>query len=84
MEDKLITDAKICRTLGLNLQNNLAWEVHLTTGKRAILPAARKQLGMISKLKDSLSFKTRLLLVNSLVLSKLMECHCGGMQQPII
>ena len=74
--EKTINDSKYCRTLGMNLQNNLAWECHLISVKKASLPAARKQLGRLSRLADSLSFKVRLQLANSLVLSKICYGIC--------
>ena len=49
LEDKLISDSLYCRTLGMNLQNNLSCNAHLYTGRKAIIPAARKQLGMLFK-----------------------------------
>ena len=75
-QDKQITDSKYCRTLGMNLQNNLAWEAHLISGKKATLPAARRQLGRLHRLGESLSFKVRLQLTNSLVLSKICYGIC--------
>ena len=76
LEDRIIQDSTISRTLGLNLQNNLSWEAHLSRGKKAVLPRARSQLGRLFKLQDSLSRKTKLLLVNSLVISKLAYGIC--------
>ena len=76
LEDKTVEDSSYSRTLGLNLQNTLSWEAHLTKGKKAVLPSARKQLGRLFKLRDSLSTKLKLLLVNSLVLSKITYVIC--------
>ena len=76
LENKTIEDSKISRTLGLNLQNSLSWEAHLSTGDKAVLPAARKQLGRLYKLRDSLSTRVKLMLVNSLVLSKITYGIC--------
>ena len=69
--DKLITDKKNCRMLGLNIQNNLTWEAHLSTGVKSLLPAVRKRLGMLSRLRDNISKKGKLQLVNCLVMSKI-------------
>ena len=55
--DKHITDTISSRFLGLNLQNNLLWDAHLRTGKKAILPACRRLLGMLTKLRNCLSRK---------------------------
>ena len=38
LEDKEITDSRHCRTLGMNLDGNLSWDGHLTTGKKSVLP----------------------------------------------
>ena len=75
-DDRLLSDSKTCRILGLNLQNNLAWEAHLTTGKKPVLSAVRRQLGMIGTIKDKLSFKARLNLVSSLGISKMLYMIC--------
>ena len=76
LEDILVTDKKITRMLGLNIQNNLLWDGHLTSGKKAVLPAVRRQIGMISRLAKNMSFKARLHLTNSLVLSRLSYMIC--------
>ena len=76
LEDNLITDKKITRMLGLNLQNNLMWDGHLSTGKKAVLPGARRQIGMLSKLACNMGFKARLHLMNSLVISRLTYMMC--------
>ena len=67
-----ITDSIYCRFLGANLKQNLLWDSHLNTGKRAVLPAVRRHLGGIYSLKESLSFKAKLQLANSFVLSRLL------------
>ena len=45
-------------------------------GKKAVIPSARKQLGRLFKLQNSLSTRLKLLLVNSLVISKLTYGIC--------
>ena len=42
------------------------------TGKKAILPAVRRQLGALQSLRHVLSSKAKLQLVNSLILSRLI------------
>ena len=74
--DKHVTDKSTSRFLGLNLQNNLLWESHLRSGQKAILPACRKLLGMLSKLRNCLNEKNRLQLVNSLIISKISYGIC--------
>ena len=57
--------------LGLNLQGNLSWESHLLSGKKALLPSLRRQIGMLYRLRNCLSEKARKHLVESLVISRL-------------
>ena len=70
--DKTISDSKTCRFLGANMQNSLAWQHHLETGPKAVLPACRKQLGEFYSLRDLIPQKAKLQLVNSLIISKLV------------
>ena len=58
------------------MHNNLLWDAHLSSGKKAILPAVRRQLGMISTISRNMSKKARLQLVNALALSKLTYMMC--------
>ena len=74
--DRHITDSVTTRMLGLNLNGNLGWDSHVTNGKKALLPALRRRIGMISRLGDSLSIRARLHLVNALVLSRLTYGLC--------
>ena len=76
LEDKLASDSSYCRTLGMNIQNNLSWDSHLMTGKNLILSAARRQLRMHNKMKHCLSQKAKLQLSNCLILSKLSYGIC--------
>ena len=46
-EDKVIEDADYIRILGANMQANMSWIRHLETGVKALLPAARKVLGIL-------------------------------------
>ena len=71
VQDKLITDKTHHRMLGLVLQNNLAWDAHLSKDCKATLPAVRKQLGYLYRLRPNISNSAFLLLVNSLAMSKL-------------
>ena len=74
--DKLITDKPYCRILGANLQNILTWDAHLSKGKKSILPAVRRQIGMIYKLSTGMSEKAKLKLMNALAVSKLTYAIC--------
>ena len=76
VKDKLITDSGTCRMLGLQFRNNLTWDNHLQLGKKALLPALRRQLGLLSKIGQNMSKKARLNLVNCLVLSRLSYAIC--------
>ena len=71
LEDVHITDSTVCRILGANLRNDLTWGAHLEMGKKAILPAVRWQLWALATLKNCLSTKAKLQLVNGLVISRL-------------
>ena len=71
-EWKMIVDKQDCRLLGATMRNNLSWQSHLVTAKKAVLPAARKILGALSTLKSKMPRKSRLQLTNSLVVSKLL------------
>ena len=72
LEDSHITDSTYSRFLGLNLKNNLGWEAHLSTGKRAILPTIRKHLGAIHSLRGFLTKRAKLQLANSFIISRLL------------
>ena len=76
LQDRLISDEPHNIFLGLTLQNNLSWDAHLTVGRISVLPAVRKQLGMINKISSSLSQKARNQLVSSLAISKLAYSIC--------
>ena len=67
----MITDESKNKFLGLTMQNNLSYDAHLSTGKKPLLPAVRRQMGMISRLSTSLSQKARNRLITSLAISKL-------------
>ena len=70
-QDRLITDRTSHRVLGLVLQNNLSSDAHLSSGSKAMLPAVRRQLGLLSRLRPNMSKKAFSLLVSSLALSKM-------------
>ena len=74
--DKIVTDKNYSRILGGNICGNLSWISHLSTGKRALLPAIRKQLGGLSSLRESLSRKAKLQLANSFIISRLNYLVC--------
>ena len=65
-----IKDAKNFRLLGANLQGNIHWKHHLETGKKAVLPTIRKQLGSLQQLGKQLPQSTRKTLAEGMLLSK--------------
>ena len=69
--DKLIIDSVYSRILGGNLKNNLSWDSHLLTGKKAVLPAVRKLVGLLHSIRHLLPTSAKLKIVNSLVIGKL-------------
>ena len=70
--EKTLNDKSSCRYLGANLQNNLSWRNHLEVGNKATLPSIRKLIGSMHKLRDLLPRKSRLQLMNSLVVGRLV------------
>ncbi len=69
---KTITTGRTCRLLGGNFQEHLGWDAHLETGKKPLLPDLRRRLGQIRHLGQEVPVKTRLKLVNSLIIGKLI------------
>ena len=70
-EDDLVANKDYTRILGANLQANLSWIRHLETGKKAILPQVRKQLGLLKHQGKLIPRHCRLNLARGLVISKL-------------
>ena len=54
----------------------MSWEGHLEGDKKSILPAIRRRLGALYTMKNLLSFKARLQLADSLLISKLGYLIC--------
>ena len=76
LENKVVRDKPYCRILGGNVSNDLSWSHHLSTGKKALLPMIRKQIGSLSSLRRSLPLKAKLKLANSFILSRLNYIIC--------
>ena len=74
--EKTITNKTYCRPLGGNIKNDLSWEMNLTGCKKTLIPAVRKQLGALSSLRNVLSQKAKLQLVNGFILSKIYYIIC--------
>ena len=71
-ETKIISDSQEVRILGANLQQNLSWQAHLEKGKKAVLPAVRKQFGAIQQIRRFLNKSSRKLLAERLLMSKML------------
>ena len=67
---KLITAEQQCRLLGGNLQDNMAWGARLHWGEEALLPAVRKHLGVLKHLGRLLPMKSRKMIADGMVISK--------------
>ena len=70
-EEKVIYVQKDTRLLGATLQDNMSWSSHLENGADALLPEARQKLGILKHIGVSLPYKSRKLLTEGLVVSKL-------------
>ena len=68
---KLIRSEEQTRLLGGTLQDNMSWGAHLEWGEEALIPAARKKLGVLKHLGKSLPQKSRKMLADGYVLSKI-------------
>ena len=71
-EEKIIFPEQQIRLLGVNLEQNLSWNAHLLHGEKALLPACRKQLGSLKHISNQIPFKSRLVLANSLIMSRIL------------
>ena len=68
---KVITAQKDIKLLGITLQDNLTWSSHIENGTDALFPAAQKKLGVLKHLGSSMPMRSRKLLTEGLVISKL-------------
>ena len=82
-EQKRIEVRNYTRLLGCSIGQNLGWSEHLETGEKALLPRLRKQLGSLKLLARELPTKSKLLLSNGLIISKIsyMAQAWGGAQK---
>ena len=67
-ELKTVTSSRL---LGVNLGQDLTWGAHLNTGEKPLLPALRKQVGMLVHLCKNIPSSSRKILAEGLVLSRL-------------
>ena len=70
-EQEELLDSQHTRILGANIQSNMAWQLHLETGTKALLPQLRKQLGMLRHHGKLMPKKTRLNLARGILISRL-------------
>ena len=70
-QDKHILDRQDCRILGANLKNDMTWDLHLYTGKKAVIPGVRQLLGALYRISNTLSKKAKLQITNALIISKM-------------
>ena len=70
-QDKDITTDDSTRLLGGNIGQNLDWKSHLFTEEKALVPRLRKHLGALKLLSRELPQKSKLLLSNGLIVSKI-------------
>ena len=69
---KLVKDSSSCRILGIQISNDLGWRDHLEGKEKPLLPALRQKLGQLKFLGKVLPQKGKLLLINSLLMSKII------------
>ena len=58
--------------MGLNISSNLTWTHHLETGKEAVFSKCKKRLGALKFVGKNASVKTKKLLANACIMSKLL------------
>ena len=69
--DKKIENKKVCRYLGINLQENQSWEAQISTGKKAIIPAIRRQIGSLYHHRNTIPWRSRLMIANAIIIGRL-------------
>ena len=58
--------------LGGSIQDNLQWQSHIETGDNPFLSVLRKNLGALKHIGKNIPLKSKLLLVNGLLLSRIL------------
>ena len=79
----IVNDSSECRILGLQIQNDLSWRAHLEGNEKPLLAGLRQKLGQLKHLGKSIPTKGRLLLINSLLISRIIYTIpiYGGLQE---
>ena len=67
---KVISTKDSCRLLGSNLNADISWKHHLFLGEKAIIPILRSTIGALSYIGAGLPKKSKLLLANGFVISR--------------
>ena len=65
------TAATNCRLLGANIGRDLSWKSHLMTGEKPVFPALRRQLGILAHVSKNIPQRSRKIIAEGIVLSKL-------------
>ena len=80
---KIVEDSHYIRVLGGNLQRNLAWQAHLETGSKPLLPRIRKLIGRLKHLGNLIPMRNRKNLGKGLIVSQLnyLQPLWGGSSQ---
>ena len=68
---KIIKCQTEVRLLGASISDNLLWDAHIETGQDALLPAVRKSLGILRHIGKNIPQKSKKLLTEGLVVSKI-------------
>ena len=69
---KVVKAAKSSILLGGSIQNDLQWQSHLETGEAPLLSALRQKLGALKHIGGNIPPKSKLLLINGMLLSKIL------------
>ena len=70
-EDLVIEAKKHLRILGGNLQCNLSWQAHLSTGEKALLPVIHQKLGALRYMGRYLPRASRQTLATGMIISRI-------------
>ena len=69
--DKVIMAGRSLKLLGCNLQDNLSWQSHLSTGEKALLPITCQKLGALKHIGRYMPRTSRHILATGMILSRI-------------
>ena len=69
---KIISTNKEALLLGGTFHESTSWKAHIETGDEAILPKLRKKLGMLKFISRGMDKKSKLLLANAYIISRII------------